>query len=381
MPALGGTSFRRPSRTARPRGCRLDLSGVTRLLDGSAIRPADIYGSAYVGLHPPDDAGIVYTYKRFPAAARIQAGKVLLPVADLLATLPAAKRPDRGRIVIRLDLHQSREGADRALGVYDTFSGFARQEGACKRVPCLLDGPFLGRLTSDAFGSAVITFTTTDAVQATVVVDGKQTFPEPAPAIRHEIALTDLKPGHQLTYRVDLAGGIGTRDYSFGLAPPRGVSSAIFAFVGGCGAAPGGGANDWMGINVAAAEATLHQAQRLGAEFVIAGGNLVSGRTSQPQDLRMQPAAWKQAAQPYGCSRPIFTLMGAGESLLRAARSPAGEVLMDPWPYPTASAESIFAEAFANPLNGPATADPRRPSYRNSVYSFQHGPVRFILPQ
>ncbi len=359
-------------------GLRVDLSGVTRLLDGSAIRAADIHGAAHIGIYPPEEPGVVYTYKRFSATARIEAGKAILPVGELLLPGPDGKRPDRGRIAVRLELYQARDGQDRALGVYDTFSGFGRQDEGFKRLPCLVDGPFISRVTSDDPTSAVVTFQTSHAVQAAVVLNGKQAFGEPGPALRHEIALTGLQPGREATYRVDLPGGIGTTDCTFSPAPPRGLANAIFAFIGDTGAAPGGGANDWMGVNTAAVERMFSQAQRLSARFVIAGGNLVSGRTSRPEDLRMQLSAWKQAAVGYGRSRPIFTLMGAGESLLRAAGASGGKVLLDRWPYATDSAEAVFADAFANPLNAPAAADPRRPSYRGSVYSFQYGPVRII---
>ena len=52
---------------------------------------------------------------------------------------------------------------------------------------------------------------------------------------------------------------------------------------------------------------------------------------------------------------------------------------MDRWPYETESAEAVFAREFVHPQNGPLPSDPRRPPYRENVYSFTYGPVRAIV--
>jgi hypothetical protein len=53
-------------------------------------------------------------------------------------------------------------------------------------------------------------------------------------------------------------------------------------------------------------------------------------------------------------------------------------VKVDAMPYATRSSEAIFAGAFTNPVNGPVPSDPRRPTYDESVYTVQYGPVRLI---
>jgi hypothetical protein len=53
-------------------------------------------------------------------------------------------------------------------------------------------------------------------------------------------------------------------------------------------------------------------------------------------------------------------------------------VVLDRWPYETDSVEAVFADEMVNPQNGPDVADKRRPTYKENVYSFQYGPVRFI---
>jgi hypothetical protein len=77
--------------------------------------------------------------------------------------------------------------------------------------------------------------------------------------------------------------------------------------------------------------------------------------------------------------RPVFPAMGNHEALLKVFRSESGSrVRVDRWPYVTESAEAVFAEAFLNPANGPEVFDPRRPSYRENVFSFQYGPIKLI---
>ena len=45
-------------------------------------------------------------------------------------------------------------------------------------------------------------------------------------------------------------------------------------------------------------------------------------------------------------------------------------ISVDMWPYDKQSSESIFAEQFVLPSNGPRASDDCRPSYRENVYSF-----------
>jgi hypothetical protein len=357
-------------------GLLLDLSGVTKLLDGTAVRPADLYGTASIGPYGFEEPAVTYTAKRVGMPTKIEAGKALLPVARLLQ--PAAnsrKWTDRGLIVVRLELYLARPGQDRPLGTYDTFTAFRKIDDGFVRLPCLLEGPFINRLSSDDPTAVVISFVTSRPVQAKVVVD-KQTFGEPAPAVRHEIELTGLKVGQQCKYRVDL-GESATPEYTFTAAPPRGEGGAVFAFIGGS-AASTTGPGQTPGLNADALDRMLRQAQRLSARFVIAGGDLVAGRTSEAEDLRTQLNAWKQTAAGYAHSRPIYTLMGAGESLLRAYRRDAGTVLLDRWPYAAASGEAVFAQTFVNFSNGPIASDASRPSYSRNVYSFQYGPALIV---
>jgi hypothetical protein len=117
----------------------------------------------------------------------------------------------------------------------------------------------------------------------------------------------------------------------------------------------------------------------MGTQFFLFGGDLVNGYTSSPDDFRTQLQGWKQAMAGFMHHRPAYSCIGNHEAILKAYTK--GDNLMqvlDRWPYETESTEAIFAEQFIQPVNGPEPSDPRRPTYKENVYSFQYGPVRFI---
>ena len=51
---------------------------------------------------------------------------------------------------------------------------------------------------------------------------------------------------------------------------------------------------------------------------------------------------------------------------------------VDRWPYDTEGTETIFAESFLNPSNGPEPSNPHRPTYKETVFSFSYGFVKVI---
>ncbi len=70
--------------------------------------------------------------------------------------------------------------------------------------------------------------------------------------------------------------------------------------------------------------------------------------------------------------------MGNHESLLRIFSDGKKQISLDRWPYDLDSSESLFADNFFNPVNGPVTTDNRRPSYKENVFSFTYGNIKFI---
>ncbi|MDZ7816168.1 MAG: metallophosphoesterase [Planctomycetota bacterium] len=114
-------------------------------------------------------------------------------------------------------------------------------------------------------------------------------------------------------------------------------------------------------------------------EFLLFGGDLIDGYTVSPEDYNMQFNAWKQAVSAYRRSKSIYTIMGNHECLSNNYITGKKYGLsVDKWPYDTMSSEVLFARNFVNPTNGPKQEHKGRPSYTESVYSYQYGNVKFV---
>jgi hypothetical protein len=271
----------------------------------------------------------------------------------------------------RLDLYRGREH----LGFHDGVAAFEAGAAYTKKIT-IVEGPFVCRNTSDEPGSVVIAFETDEICAAEVhVFDWPLVFRSSTAGTRHEIPVTGLQPGQAFPYRV-ICGTTATPQYTFETAPAKGEGRVVFAF--GCDSREGvgGGEKNYMGHNLQAMRWISHDAIRRGAQFMIFAGDLVNGYTSDTEDMRLQLKGWKQGVAAFWRTRPVFTTIGNPDSLIRVFDDGSiYGVCMDKWPYVTDSTEAVFAQEFVNPVNGPVPSDPRRPSYKESVYKFQYGPV------
>ncbi|MBI4603375.1 MAG: metallophosphoesterase family protein [Planctomycetes bacterium] len=359
-------------------GLAVDFSHVTQLLDGTAVAPDKVYGTAYAGPYPFESKEARFAYKRFRVEASIRAGKGTVGVGSFLSAPTNSEGwRDRGQVALRFILYLENAERDRSLGTYDLNVSFQKTGGGYERKPSLLEGPFVNLVRSDAPSEAVISFVTDEAVRGKVVLVPEggeaQTFWDEVSAREHEIPVTDLKPGARYTYRVE-AGAVVTRDHELRPAPPKGSAPVRFAYFGDTRAGPGGGLVSLMGVNYDTVHRLSSLALRQGAELFIVGGDLVSGYTSVPEDFTTQLHAWKQAMTGFWNERPVYACMGNHEALLRAFEGAS----VDRWPYDTQSAEAVFASTFVHPRNGPQPSDHQRPTYKENVYSFHHGPVKVI---
>lgn len=363
-------------------GLALDLSGVTALLDGRTVDPGKIYGRAYLGPYPFEAAETGFAYKRFRRVLEVAGGKATLDVGYFLASPYNSEGwIDRGSLALRLELFLETPGRDLPLGVYNTFVGFLRTEDGYRRLPWIVEGPFVHRLTSDEPGRAIVGFLTDQPAEATLVLgDGRQF--RSGPGRSHTIEAEPLEPGRRYSYRVR-TGDLTTKTYRFRAAPAPGAGPVTFAYCGDMREGVGGGTQNHMGVNSDVMGRLAAVAYLRGAEFFLIGGDLINGYTTSKPDFEGQLYAWKQAISGFWHERAVYPGMGNHEALLRVFRRKVlGRrwlpVRVDRWPYASHSAEAVFAGAFLNPENAPRPADPRKPPYRGSVFSFQYGMVKLI---
>jgi hypothetical protein len=362
-------------------GLLLDLTthGQTRLLDGRTIDPQKIYGNVYMGPYPFEAGETQYSYKRFRRSEEIKAGKAFLDLGYFLVEGHNSEDwVDEGQVVVRLELRTNEEGMEPSLGAYDIFVGFRVENRRFEKLPALIEGPMVNMVRSDACDRVVISFKTGEPVESAVVLDNGKRFPGQKGLKKHEIEVSGLQPGKHYRYHVEI-GKYRSTAYSFRTAPKPGAGTVVFAYSGDGREGTGGGYFNFMGVNYTTLERIANLVSREGAELFVFGGDLLNGNTASVEDFRTQMYAWKQALAGFWHHRPVYACMGNHESLLRVFKYLGGEFLrLDRWPYDTESAEAVFADELVHPQNGPRVSDPRRPSYKENVYSFQYGPVKFI---
>ena len=367
------------------RGLVLDLGSVRKLLDGTQIKPTDRFvGTIYMGPYPFETEENAYSYKRFRVEQRIMRNRAILPVSYFLGGYRNSEGwKSGGTIVVRLQLYLETRNGVLNVGLYDTFIGFKRTVASpgkllYSRRTAIMDGPTVNLITSDDTSYMVVAYQTDQKEITSVILNDGRKFSDSKPATKHEIKITGLEANREYQYKVKLTES-ETRSYSFKTAPKKGDGEIIFAYCGDSRAGVGGGTANLMGVNHNIMERLANLAYQKNAEFFIFGGDLVNGYTTSPDDFRTQLTAWKQATAGFRAHRPIYSCIGNHESLLRAFTDKPNSVLvMDRWPYETESTEAVFADQLVNPVNGPERSDPRRPTYKENVYSFQYGPVLFI---
>ena len=359
-------------------GLELDLTALGELNDGTTVAAQSVAGTAWFGPYPFESDEVTFTYRRFRDDVSIRAGRAVLPVGELfIPKLNSEQWTDCGTVSVRLQLHEVRPGIDRPLGTYDTFATFCRTESGIVKLPTVVEGPLVHRVTSDDPGTLTVSFVTDEAVAAAVELESVATVEAPV-ATHHEVEIDGLDPGTRYRYRLRLREWT-SRWYELRTAPEPGDDPVRFAYVSDSREGPGGGMLAYMGVNHSTQERLAAIASQYEARFLLVGGDLVNGYTLSVEDFRAQLYAWKQALSGYWNRYPVYPVMGNHEALLRRFEMADGRTwFADRWPYATDSAEAVFAEAFVNPTNGPQPDDPRRPAYSENVYSFHYGPLFLI---
>lgn len=359
-------------------GLNIDFSDESALLVGVKVDAKYIYGRVYYGPYPFESAEISYAYKRFRGNAEITEGKAFLPLDVFLGERQNSENwINEGVLALRFDLSIVTGDKDYYLGIYETYARFRVSGKTYEKLNVLLEGPHVNLTTSENPTRAVISFRTGSPVQASVVLDDGRAYTS-SKSTGHEIVLTGLEPGRTYTYQV-VFDDYKTPGYTFRAAPPPGEDNIVFAYTGDSRSGIGSGDRDVMGVNHATLERLANFAHIRKADLFLFGGDLINGNTSSPADFRSQMHSWKDAMTGYWNHRPVFACIGNHESLLRVFQNKAGNQLrMDRWPYDEQSSETVFAEELTHPINAPAVSDPKRPSYRETAYSFQYGAIKFI---
>jgi len=160
----------------------------------------------------------------------------------------------------------------------------------------------------------------------------------------------------------------------------------VFAFMSDCrgnakSSRPDGNVNS---VNVATLAELTRMAWVSGAHFILFPGDLISGYTTDEEDVHLQYSTWCDAVAPVSAMIPFYAGMGNHDTSApwREVIAEGQEEKVDESEEATQKelhfAETIWADIFALPENGPVSPQ-GMPPYRENVYSFNYGDCHFVM--
>ncbi|VUT24019.1 MAG: Calcineurin-like phosphoesterase [Candidatus Methanolliviera sp. GoM_asphalt] len=256
----------------------------------------------------------------------------------------------------------------------DFYDGRFRVDGDYYPLPCVIEGPFVDCLTKT---SAIISWETDEPTMGTVEVNGKR-YNDDSHSTHHEITVTGLSADTRCEYDVFSNSIKDFKSYHLKTAPDSKNSNFVFAHMSDSREGVGGGERACGGVNHHQLSRFMIDAYNNGADFVLFGGDLINGYTTNTEDYRMQLRSWKDVSEQIGCYIPIYEGMGNHEALMDAYDNIEFDKVDDD---ESKSAERVFAEEFVNPHNGPEAEDSMNgtaPTYDENVYYFDYANTRII---
>ena len=272
---------------------------------------------------------------------------------------------------------------DRGKLIYDGKINVAGK-GPFKADVTIISGPFVNLVTGN---SAVISFQTNRESIIYVIADGRS-FTDKTQQKKYEIKVDGLKPATEYEYAVKYGDYSDT--FSFKTAPEPGSRKPFtFAFASDSRAGQGGGERNIYGTNAYIVKRLAAMTANSKAEFLQFTGDLISGYSDNANEQTLEYFNWKNTIEPFAHYLPVNVSPGNHEALNFFFRNKAGELVMiDKFPFATESDESLFAEMFVNPLNGPKSEDGSKydpdpdktdfPPYGENVYYYTYGNVAMV---
>jgi 3',5'-cyclic AMP phosphodiesterase CpdA len=345
------------------------------------LNDPDIWGKIHTGPYPFEAGDSDYDFPYFRKTSDIVNGQGSLNIESFFSSsefnsnnwLSGGRSTATTTIAYRLELFSGTT----IKGMAGSFVSFQKNGDIFEKLPTIVEGPFVTELYSDNPTTLNIVWRT-DELCTGQVKFGEYVFDDGSnvPKTLHSVPIDNLVPDAEYVYNVTSEAQDGrtvvSNTYKVRTAPPKGQGDIKFVYTSDSYDTSGGGERNYLGCNMDVLRDVTANAFRDGAEYMIFGGDLIKGMTVNKEDMIVQYRAWKQIVSGFWHTRPIYPGMGNHEFLYNLFD---GYIAMDKWPYDTDSSEVVFAQEFYNPKNGPETSDPRRPSYEENVYHFQHGPV------
>lgn len=326
---------------------------------------------------PSLDRGANRVWRRDGWQAQVPLRKLLTPKYDVEKT----RNGGRGILAIRLRLLDPTKQSERVQDLdihYRCRTLPCRAGSPIVQLPSFHNGPVVDLV--EATG-AVVSFETDVPTRARVVVRGPEDevrrFDSAQTSGRHEIGLSGLSPDRAYRYLVLVRDGRGeTTEATEGAFRTAGTDPDRpfrFAVMSDSRAGVGSPEQSYRGSNRAALRDLSQWIWLRDNAFVVFAGDLINGYTTEPGAYRHELGGFIESVQPFASRVPFYEGIGNHELLMEAYASGFHNDLRGP-----INTESIFAEMFVNPTNAPAAKE-GEPTYQESVYSFDRGPVHVAM--
>ncbi|PXX95675.1 hypothetical protein DF185_21500 [Marinifilum breve] len=274
---------------------------------------------------------------------------------------------------------------DKGNILYDGRVAFSYSNGMFKAEPTIVEGPFVNQLSHKG---AVISFTTSAEVEASIQINGK-TYKNKKPAKIHEIRIDDVQSSKEYTYSV-LVDDF-KYEFNFETAPTPGSRKPFtFAYGSDSRAGKGGGERNIFGANAYIMKKIAALAMSENAKFVQFTGDLIDGYDTSRERMNLQYANWKRAVEAWWHYIPFVPGFGNHEAYNFVFNDIKGGTYhsINHFPFKDDSGESLFQDNFVLPENGPRSEDNSKydpnpdkidfPSYKENVYWYTYDNVAMV---
>ncbi len=312
----------------------------------------------------------------FKHVAPVKEGKVLIPVAKLSGKYDMIGWETKHYGTIGYRLIDAKGNL-----LYDSRIGFRYKKGQFIPDIYIKELPSVNIVEPN---SVTIRFKSNIKTLAFIKLNGKEYQTE---GILHEKKITGLKPATKYDYTVIC--GIDTLTFSFRTALPGGSKEEFcFAYASDSRAGQGGGERNLYGTNAYILKKIFALAAFKDVAFFQFSGDLINGYTGSYEEMKLEYSNWHSAVMPFTSYFPVYTTMGNHEvyNAVYKIDGFAKPVFLNYSDLKGRTGETIFAEEFTNPANGPerekytnpATGKPL-PPYDETAYYYTYGNVAMIV--
>ncbi len=325
--------------------------------------------------------GLIENKNKFPypvffkKSAKIKDGKVLVPISML-----RGKYDMTGWEKKKYGIIGYRVMTDKGQLLYDARLGFRYKNGEFIPAVFMTKTPTVNIVTPI---SVTIRFESNINTLGFITVAGK-TYQTQGTV--HEKTIFGLNPGK--SYKYTVICGIDTITRSFRTAPEYGSDTEFkFAYASDSRAGSGGGERNLYGTNAYILKKIFAVAANEGVSFFQFSGDLINGYTGNYSEMKLEYSNWRTTVMPFAAYFPVYVTMGNHEvynAIFNISKDK--KWFLNYTDKKGRDAESIFAEEFTNPLNGPdpenytnpVTGKPL-PSYKENAYYYTHSNTAVIV--